>query len=87
MDSANRIILKVQALEYNKLSVILNDNKIYYCDLSFFSKVFCYPKQNEWSKVSIDSHGLDLIWPSRFEVHVDQLIHEAYLVEPAKITA
>lgn len=41
-------------------------------------------KHSQWKKVSIDSYGLDLVWPSRFEVHVTQVIDALYKVEEIK---
>lgn len=56
-----------------------SDGFRYEADLSPFSEVYCFPRdQAEWSKVNIDSYGLDLIWASRFEVHVDQVIGLAH---------
>lgn len=58
---------------------------IYYSDLSSLKDVYCYPKSNEeWKKVNIDSYGLGLMWSSRFEVHVDQVIALATKVEAIK---
>ena len=53
--------------------------------LSLLKNVYCYPKTNEeWKKINIDSYGLGLMWSSRFEVHVDQVIALASKVEPIK---
>ena len=85
MGYSNQIILDVKPLEYMKLSIDTNDGKRYFIDLSDFKDVYCFPKSEEWEKVSIDSYGLDLIWPGRFEVHVDQLIPIAYKEEKASV--
>jgi hypothetical protein len=45
--------------------------------------VYCYPKtEEEWRQVAIDSYGLGLVWTTRFEVHVDQVIGLADRREP-----
>jgi hypothetical protein len=50
--------------------------------------VHCFPQDKAaWSKVSVDGYGLGLIWASRFEVHVDQVIGLAYKVEDINRTA
>ena len=37
--------------------------------------MYCFaPDADEWSKVSVDSYGLALVWACRFEVHVDQIV-------------
>jgi hypothetical protein len=43
--------------------------------LSSFEQVHCYPgTMDEWQRVAIGSYGLAVVWTSRFEVHVDQVI-------------
>lgn len=80
MGSATELIKNVSTPEYKKI-VIETPSKRYYSDLSDFEKVYCFPSINEWGQVSIDSHGIDLIWPGRFEVHINQVIDRAYKVE------
>lgn len=78
MDQTSELILSVKPVKYNEVVLETNHGFRYWIDLSSFSKVYCYPKdEKEWFQVSIDGYGLDLIWPSRFEVHVDQLIELA----------
>ena len=84
MDSSIELIKNVRPLDYNKLAIETTAGKRYYSDLSFFRKVFCYPSEKDWKKVSIDSYGLDLVWSSRFEIHVTQVIDSAYQVEEIK---
>ena len=44
--------------------------------------MYCFPRDAAaWSQVSIDSYGLALVWASRFEVHVDQIIGLAARVQ------
>ena len=82
MDSATPIILKVSATEYKKVIVDASNGKRYYADLSYLYKVFCFPKsEEEWKMVSQDSSGFALIWSSRFEAHIDQVIGLATKVE------
>jgi hypothetical protein len=80
MDTTLELIQKVKPLDYKKV-IIETDSKRYYADLSEFDSVHCFPKSPEWSDVSIDSDGIDLIWGCRFEVHVNQVIDCAYKVE------
>jgi hypothetical protein len=84
MDNTVTIIKKVTPLEYNKLIIETNAGERYFSDLSFFQKVYCYPQSGEWDKVSIDNYGLDLLWPTRFEVHITQIIDSSYKVEKIK---
>lgn len=83
MDSSSELIKKVSTPRYGEV-VIETNNKRYFAKLERFKKVFCYPEETEWPKVSIDSRGLDLIWPSRFELHIDQIIDHAYKTEIIK---
>ena len=80
MDNTFEVIKSVSTPEYKKV-IIETNNKRYSADLGDFLKVYCFPSEEEWPKVSIDSRGIDLVWPSRFEVHVDQVIDRAYKVE------
>jgi hypothetical protein len=84
MDNTSTIIKKVIPLEYNKLVIETNENEKFFADLSTFSKVYCYPGIDDWKNVSIDSYGIDLIWPTRFEVHITQVIDSSYKVERIK---
>ncbi len=77
-------ITKVITNKYNKVVIETSLGKRYFSDLSFFQKVHCYPIIEEWKNVSIDSYGLDLIWSSRFEVHITQIIDHAYKIEELK---
>ena len=76
MDSTSRLmIVAVMPLERPRLAVDTSDGQRHYADLSSFSRVYCFPPDQEsWEQVSIDSHGLDLVWSSRFEVHADQVL-------------
>ena len=83
MDSTNKIIIdstskyigKVEGLEYKKIKVTLTNQTTFIADLTRFESVYCFPNPNEWNQVSVDSYGRGLIWPSRFEVHIDQICH------------
>jgi hypothetical protein len=67
-----------------RVSIEASDGRRYEADLSSFCGVYCFPRDaDEWSQVSIDSYGLGLVWASRFEVHVDQIIGLAGHVEAA----
>ena len=75
MDPTTPIIYAVQTPKYNTVIISTSDGYQYETDLSVFKKVFCFPKNFvEWKNVFIDSDGLTLVWSSRFEVHVDQLL-------------
>jgi len=50
--------------------------------------VHCYPKdETTWRAVTPDAAGLALVWSTRFEVHVDQVLALADRVEPSRRTA
>jgi hypothetical protein len=67
------------------LQIDASDGNRYEADLSSFAAVYCFPRDPDaWSRVSIDSHGLGLIWASRFEVHVDQIVGLATHVDPVQ---
>ena len=83
MDSTAELIINVRALDYHSVELETNQGNCYRCDLSRFQSVYCYPKKEQWNKVSIDSYGLDLVWPSRFEVHIDQALAEAKILTNA----
>ena len=84
MDATTAVILKVTTPEYPAVVIEATDCKRYHADLSAFKAVYCFPKTlEEWQRVAIDSHGLGLIWTSRFEVHVDQVLGLAHHQEPA----
>jgi hypothetical protein len=84
MGATAPLIARVETPEYGRVVIEASDGKRYYADLSSFSPVFCYPKSREdWQAVSIDGWGLALVWTSRFEVHVDQIIALADRVDAA----
>ena len=75
MNKTTLLIVSVSALQNSLVEVQLSDGSVIQADLSRFNAVCCFPKTDaDWQKVSVDSHGLDLIWASRFEVHVDQVL-------------
>lgn len=75
MDQTTPIIYNVQTPEYGKIIIVTSNGYVYEADLATFKKVFCFPKNfAEWAQVSIDSDGLALIWKTRFEIHVDQVL-------------
>ncbi len=76
------MILKVSALEKNRVVIDVSDGRRYFTDLSSFSSVFCYPKSNkEWKTVAIQKPGFALVWSCKFEVHVDQILALATKIE------
>jgi hypothetical protein len=75
MDKTTPLIVSVSATSNFFVEVKLSDGRTVLSDLSRFKSVYCFPKSDaEWQRVSVDSQGLDLIWASRFEVHVDQVL-------------
>jgi hypothetical protein len=82
MGSSNPVVVKLSTPEYQKIIVEASDGLRYYADLSSLSRVYCFPKnKTEWNQVSADSFGTALIWTSRFEAHIDQIIGLAYKTE------
>jgi hypothetical protein len=66
-----------------RVSIEASDGNRYEADLSPFASVYCFPRDaSAWARVSIDPYGLGLVWASRFEVHVDQIMGLATSVEP-----
>ncbi len=88
MGSTTPVVVNAWAPEYGKVVVEGSDGVRYHADLSPLSAVYCYP-QNEaaWQKVSVDSYGLALVWTTRFEVHMDQIVGLALKKEPMAETA
>ena len=77
------LIRSIETPAYGRVAIEASDGNRYEADLSPLSAVYCFPRDgSEWSRVSIDSYGLGLVWASRFEVHVDQIIGLATRVEP-----
>jgi hypothetical protein len=88
MGTSPPVILKVLAPEFKKVVVETSNGKRYHSDLSSFSNVYCFPKSDsEWRSVGPDSAGFALVWSSRFEVHVDQIIALATKVEDSSQSA
>lgn len=88
MGGATPLIQSVATPAYMRVSIEASDGRQYEADLSSFALVHCFPRNlEEWRKVSIDSYGLGLIWASRFEVHVDQIVGLATRVEPVRKNA
>jgi hypothetical protein len=88
MGTATPVAKSVRAPEFGKVIVEASDGTRYHADLQKFSSVHCYPKtEDEWRTVSIDSYGLALIWTTRFEVHMDQVVALAFKKEYVARTA
>ena len=82
MGTPNPVIINVLTPDYQKIVVEASNGLRYFSDLSKLSAVYCFPKnKTEWDLVSADSYGTALIWTSRFEVHMDQVIGLAYKTE------
>ena len=88
MGLANPVILKVTTPEYSRVVVETSDGLRYSSDLSSLARVYCYPPDKAaWDQVAPDSYGLALVWTTRFEVHVDQVIALADKAEPVQRSA
>ncbi len=88
MDSAPPVILSFSLPKLGEVVFEGSNHRRYFVDLRSLEKVFCFPKtESDWKLASVDSYGLSLIWPSRFEVHVDQMIHLAVKVEDLPASA
>jgi hypothetical protein len=88
MDRPTPLIRAVSTPAYGRVEIVASDGKRYSADLSLFRAVGCFPPNpEEWSRVSIDSYGLSLIWASRFEVHADQVVGLADRVTGATAAA
>ena len=83
MGGSTPLIRSVATPGYARVSIAASDGNRYDADLSSLSAVYCFPRDaGAWSRVSIDSFGLGLVWATRFEVHVDQIIGLATHIEP-----
>jgi hypothetical protein len=88
MGASNPLVVSVSTPSYGRVVVEASDGRRYEADLSSFSRVHCFPRTDEdWAAVAPDAAGLALIWTSRFEVHVDQVVALADRVEPSQQTA
>jgi hypothetical protein len=88
MGGATPVIRRVTTPAYGRVVIEATDGNRYSADLSSFRTVSCYPPTADaWSRVSIDSYGLALVWACRFEVHADQVIGLADSVERADAAA
>jgi hypothetical protein len=88
MGTTNPLIISVMTPEYKKVIIEASNGVRYYSDLSSLSQVYCFPAAYEqWSHVTPDSFGSALIWSSRFEAHIDQIIGLAYKQEKIQKTA
>jgi len=88
MGGPTPLIRSVATPTYGRIVIEASDGNRYFADLSRFRGVFCFPCDAEaWSRVSIDSYGLGLVWSCRFEVHADQVIGLADKVERIEAAA
>lgn len=88
MGTTSPVILKVVVPEYGKVIVDASNGKRYFSELASLSGVYCFPKdESEWRAVSPDAGGYALIWTSRFEAHIDQIIGLATKVEDSSQSA
>jgi hypothetical protein len=81
MDSSNQVIKTIEPIEYKKIKVILSSSTVVFTDLSDFSDVYCFPPERNWKECWVDSYGKGVIWSTRFEVHLDQILDYSYSME------
>jgi hypothetical protein len=87
MGHTTPLIQSVTTPAYMQVTIDASDGNRYTADLSSLAGVYCFPRDSaEWSKVSVDSYGLALVWACRFEVHVDQIIGLATRIEKIAAT-
>ena len=88
MGRSTPLIRTVATPAYGRVVIEASDGNRYSSDLSSFHKVWCYPADADaWSRVSVDSYGLALVWACRFEAHVDQIVALADKIEPVDAAA
>jgi hypothetical protein len=88
MGTPSPLILKAETPDYGRVVIDASDGNRYHSNLTALSRVYCFPKTREdWDRVAPDGHGLALVWTTRFEVHVDQIIGLADRVEPVQRSA
>jgi hypothetical protein len=88
MGRTTPLIRAVATPAYGRVVIEASDGNRYSADLSAFRAVSCYPPDAEaWTRVSIDSYGLALVWACRFEVHADQVVGLADKIERADAAA
>jgi hypothetical protein len=82
------VILRVTTPDYRRVVIEASDGFRYQADLSSFESVHCFPRtKDDWDRVAVDSYGLGLVWTTRFEVHVDQVVGLASRREQLERTA
>ncbi len=82
MGTPSALIQQLETPTYGHVVIDAWDGRRYEADLTSMAAVYCFPRDEaSWSAVAPDSAGLALVWTSRFEVHVDQVIALANRVE------
>lgn len=88
MGTSTPLIVQVSTPEYKKVIVETSNGMRYFSDLSTLEKVYCFPKnKSDWDQVTPDSFGSALIWTTRFESHIDQIIGLAYQTQKIEKSA
>lgn len=88
MGTPSPLILRVSAPALGRVVVDASDGNRYHADLTALSGVYCFPKTLEaWQQVAPDAYGLSLVWTTRFEAHIDQVIGLADRVESSQQSA
>jgi len=88
MGASTPVILRVATPDYGRVVIEASNGMRYETDLGSFSAVYCYPQTRAaWNEVTPDSSGYALVWTSRFEVHIDQVIALASHAESTQQTA
>jgi hypothetical protein len=85
VDTPHPLIVSVSTPAYARVAIEASDGRRYEADLSTFSVVHCFPRtEEEWEAVAPDTAGIALVWTTRFEVHVDEVVALAHRVEVSR---
>ncbi len=88
MGTPTALIQRVETPTYGHVVIDASEGRRYEADLTSMAAVCCFPRDDaSWRAVAPDSAGLALVWTSRFEVHVDQVLLLANRVETKRRTA
>jgi|WetSurMetagenome_2_1015567.scaffolds.fasta_scaffold996153_1 hypothetical protein len=88
MGAPTPVIVKVDTPVYGTVAIEASDGLRYFANLEAFAGVYCFPRSKpEWDRVARDSYGLGLIWETRFEIHIDQILALAFRREPISQSA
>jgi hypothetical protein len=88
MGAPTPVVLRVDTPSYGHVVIDASNGMRYVSDLRSFGAVYCFPKtEAAWNEVAPDGSGYALVWTTRFEVHIDQVMALASRVERTQQTA